>query len=217
MVQTENKDMPPAQQDAPPAQQDTPPAQQDTPVAVSGADTGEPNEGESDGLSRPRRVHVPIEEKATIATEVTRRALDLMGVEVESVAAVVDGEQVGLTIGAITKGNSEALDGRAWESLQFLLNKAVNRHAIKRTRLNLEAEGFRPRRSEGLDAVVSSIARKVQQTGKAIAIGPMEGGDLRLLATQLSRVSGISVQTTGEQDKRLLVVSPGGGGRRRRR
>ena len=185
---------------------------------AASAEASAPENGESDGPMRPRRVHVPLEDKATIATEVTRRALDLMGVEVESVTAVVDGEQVGLTIGPMSKGDGEGLDGRAWESLQFLLNKAVNRHAIKRTRLNLEAEGFRPRRSEGLDGLVSSIARKVQQTGKAIAIGPMEGGDLRQLATQLNRVSGISVQTTGEPDRRLLVVAPaGGGGRRRRR
>lgn len=188
-----------------------------TPDSAPSAEVNEPAAAESDGPPRPRRVHVPIEDKATIATDVTRRALALMGVEVESVAAVVDGEQVALTIGPVSKGDRGALDGRAWESLQFLLNKAVNRHAIKRTRLNLEAEGFRPRRSEVLDAVASSIARKVQQTGKAIAIGPMEGGDLRQLATQLNRVSGISVQTTGDQDKRLLVVAPGGGGRRRRR
>lgn len=185
------------------------PAPQAEPAAQEG-------EAEPEGSSRPKRVHVPIEDKAVIAAEVTQRALDLMGVEVESVGAVVDGEHVALTIGAITAGNGEALDGRAWESLQFLLNKAVNRHAIKRTRLNLEAEGFRPRRSEGLDGVVSAIARKIQQSGKVIAIGPMEGADLRQLATQFNRMSGISVQTTGEQDKRLLVVGPGGGRRRRR-
>lgn len=165
---------------------------------------------------RPKRVHVAMEAKATIAVDVTRRSLELMGVQVASIEAKVDGEQVGLKVGPVQGSPGEALDGRAWESLQFLLNKAINRHAIKRTRLNLEAEGFRARRSEGLDRVVGSVARMIQQTGRAIAIGPIEGADLRLLATQFNRTSGVSVQTVGEQDKRLLVVAPGGGRRRRR-
>jgi spoIIIJ-associated protein len=187
---------------------------------VEAAEAAEPAEAAAtppERPPRPRRVHVAIEDKATIADDVARRALTLMGVEVKEIEAKVDGEQVALKIGAITSPEGATLDGRAWESLQFLLNKAINRHAIKRTRLNLEADGFRARRSDGLDRMAASVARKVQQSGRAIAIGPVEPGELRQLASQFNRVSGVSVQTTGEPDRKLLVIAPGGGRGRRRR
>ncbi len=172
---------------------------------------------ETERPRRPRRVHVPIEDKATIANDVALRALTLIGVEVKEIVAKVDDEQVGLKIGPITSPEGATLDGRAWESLQFLLNKAINRHAIKRTRLNMEADGFRARHSDGLDKMAASIARKVQKSGQAIAIGPVEPGELRQLASQFNRVTGVSVQTTGDPDRKLVVISPGGGRGRRRR
>jgi len=187
------------------------------PAEASAKQQGQRGSAGSDRPRRPRRVHVSIEDKTKIADDVARKALQLIGVEVEAVEAKVDSEQVALKIGPITRPEGATLDGRAWESLQFLLNKAINRHAIKRTRLNLEADGFRARRSDGLDKMAIAIARKVQQSGKAIAIGPVEPGELRQLASQFNRTSGVNVQTVGEPDRKLLVVAPGGGGRGRRR
>jgi spoIIIJ-associated protein len=96
------------------------------------------------------------------------------------------------------------------ESLQFILNKAINRYALKRTRLSLDTEGFRRRRPEGLDKVAAALAQKVTRLNKSIAIGPIGQGDLRFLTAQLSRSPGVQVQSFGAPDKRRLVIQPAG-------
>jgi len=101
-------------------------------------------------------------------------------------------------------------DTRVLESVQFILNKAINRYALKRTRLSIDAEGFRRRRPEGLDKVAFALAQKVIHLGKAIAIGPLGQGDLRFLTAQLSRQPGVQVQLVGLGDKRRLLIQPAG-------
>lgn len=180
-------------------------------VDASGEDLG-------NGRRQQQRTHVSLEDKAEAGQEISARILDLLGVKADEVSALVKDDQVIVQVGEIELPEGKRLEGRTWESLQFILNKAVNRSALKRTRVQVDADGLRSRRGGGLDKVAQAVARKVQQTGKAISIGPLAPQDLRLFSVQFGRTNGVSVRTVGDEEYKKLLIAPStAGGRRRRR
>ncbi len=166
---------------------------------------------------RPRRVEVSFEEKAERGEKICRQILTLLGATSDKIASRIEKEQVFVELGTVQCHNEKSLEPRVYESLQFILDKAINRHALKRSRLTLEAEGFRSRNKDGFASIAHAVGRKVKKLGKSIAIGPISGSDLRVFSSQLNRVSGVRVKTVGEADGRRLIVSPGNSRRRRRR
>lgn len=165
---------------------------------------------------RPKRREIPIEEKLELGTTAATEALQLLGIEVESLAGRVDGDQIIIALGAITKPEGAALEGRVYESLQFILNKSVNKHSVRRTRLRIEAAGFTGRRADRLDKAAHALARKVVSLRRPLTIGPLGDDDLKQFTAQLHRAGGVAVHAVGEDPSQRLVVSPGGRKRRRR-
>ncbi len=227
-------------QDAAPAQespatveaQDAAPAQElaagaeDTEADAAPADAAPadppPAKGKGKGDRRGRRddrrprKEIPLPRKVEIGVEMATEGLRLLGVKVASLAGEIDGDQVVIRVGNIVEPAGASLEGRVWESLQFLLNKAINRDAARRTRLRLETESFRGRRGEKLGKVAQALARKVVTLRRPITIGPLAPGELRQFTSQLTRAGGVAVSATEDEAKKL-VITPGSGGRRRRR
>jgi hypothetical protein len=156
------------------------------------------------------RLHVTLEEKLGIAGEVAGRLFALLGGKEPGIECRAEEDQVVVQLHELDQALCPPGDTRVLESVQFILNKAINRYALKRTRLSIDAEGFRRRRPEGLDKVAQALAHKVLALGKAIAIGPLGQGDLRFLTAQLSRQAGVQVLAVGVGDKRRLVIQPAG-------
>ncbi len=169
-------------------------------------DTSEGDDEDSGGL----RLNVTIEEKLTIAGDVAKRLFELLGGNTPGVECRAEEDQVVVQLNGLDQALCPPGDTRVLESVQFILNKAINRYALKRTRLSIDAEGFRRRRPEGLDKVAFALAQKVAHLGKSIAIGPLGQGDLRFLTAQLSRQPGVQVLSQGIGDKRRLVIQPAG-------
>ena len=195
----------------------------------SGADGDDEDSG---GL----RLHVSLEEKIDIARSTALRIFELLGAGMPEVDVAVEEDQIVVRLKGVSPLLQPAGDTRVLESTQFILNKAVNKLAFKRTRLSLDAEGFRRRRPEGLDKVAAELAKKAVLLGKAIRIGPIGQGDLRFLTNQIGRNAGVTAQSVGPQERRKLMIAPeqvaqagsgeeeedgldqaAGGGRRRRR
>lgn len=186
--------------------EESPTASNTAPLQEAGAqDAGDLDDDEGGGL----RLHVSIEEKVEIARQVATRIFDLLGAGVPAIDVAVEEEQIVVRLTDVAASLTPAGDTRVLESVQFILSKAVNRYALKRTRLSIDAEGFRRRRPEGLDKVAQALAQKVVRLGKPIAIGPLSQGDLRFLTAQLTRGGqGVQVQTVGTADRRRLVILP---------
>jgi len=196
--------------------------------AVAAASSDDDAAADGDKRRRPagaRRTPVALEEKVKRGEVAAERLLSLLGVQAEGIAGRVEGEQVVLQVEKI-EGPVE-LDNRAYEALQFMLNKAINRGAARRTRLALQTDGFRGRRADGLGRVAAHLSHKARKLGVTLSIGPLGANDLRALTVQLNRQKGLQLESTGEGELRRLVVSAAdahdagdeteGGGRRRRR
>lgn len=200
------EELPAASPDAAPETTPAAPAASSVPPTQLPDSAGDPDDEDGGGL----RLHVTLDEKLGIAGEVAGRLFQLLGGQVPAIECRAEEDQVVVQLGELDPVLCPPGDTRVLESVQFILNKAINRYALKRTRLSIDAEGFRRRRPEGLDKVAQALAQKVLALGKAIAIGPLGQGDLRFLTAQLSRQAGVQVQAVGMGDKRRLVIQPVG-------
>lgn len=154
------------------------------------------------------RLHVSMDEKVAIAGDTAARMFELLGAGVPEIDVTVEDEQIIVRLASVSPLLQPQGDTRVLESVQFILNKAVNKLALQRTRLSLDAEGFRRRRPEGIDRVAEQLAHKAILLGKSIALGPLSQGDLRVLGHQMGKLPGVVTHATGPHDRRRLVVSP---------
>ncbi len=164
--------------------------------------------GDDDEGSGGPRLNITMEEKVVIALETAQHLFGLLGGRQPSVQCRAEDEQVVVGLADLDPILCPPGDTRVLESVQFILNKAINRMALRRTRLSLDADGFRRRRPEGLDKVAAALAAKVLHLDRPLAIGPLGQGDLRFLTAQFSRSPGIAVHAVGTGERRRLLILP---------
>ena len=163
-------------------------------------------------------------ERAALGVSIAQQICTLMGVQAESISGSVEDDDITVAIDGLSI-DPEALDGRAFESMQFLLNKAIQRHGGRRNRLTLRVQGVRSRRRESLDKTAAILARRAAQLGRVITLGPLDPADLRGWSVALQRAGGADVTAVGTPEARRIVIAPEGvdteagarRGRRRRR
>ena len=161
----------------------------------------------SEDSSTPKQ-HVSLTEKVAIAQATAQRLFELLGAKMPTVECRADEDQVIVQLSDLDPALQPQGDTRVLESMQFILNKAINRTSLDRTRLSLDTDGFRRRRPEGLDKVAQALAEKSKLLGKSLAIGPLGQGDLRFLTAQLSRTPGLTLLHHGAPERRRLVIAP---------
>lgn len=168
------------------------------------ADSGDDGDDDGAGL----RLHVSLEEKVEIARVAATRLFELVGAGMPVIEVAVEEDQIVVRLRDLAPQLRASNDSRILESIQFLLNKAVNKLAIKRSRLSLDADGFRRRRPDAFDQLATLVAARVVALGKAIAIGPLGQTEVRILGHQVERAGGVTVKVEGPHDQRRLVVAP---------
>jgi hypothetical protein len=189
------------------------------------SDSGDGGDGgaESDAGERGGFGSGSMAERAELGVVITRQLCVLMGIGVDDVKGDVDGDTVVISIDGV-QVDEGALDSRAFESMQFLLNKAVHKSGGRRSRLALRVDGFRSRRREPVDRLAQALAQKAQRLGKVLTLGPLDPTDIRLWTVALQRQQGAQIATVGPNETRRIVIAPegveadaNGRGRRRRR
>ena len=170
--------------------------------------TAEAGDGDDDEGGGGLRLHVSLDEKVEIARAAATQIFAHIGAGVPSVEVAVEDEQIVVRLRDLNPILAASADARILESIQFLLNKAVNKLALRRSRLSLDAEGFRRRRPDNFDQLAATVAARVVALGKAMAIGPLGQTEVRLLGHQIERAGGVTVKVDGPHDRRRLVVAP---------
>ncbi len=113
----------------------------------------------------------------------------------------IDAETMGLLIGR----RGETLD-----AMQYLVSLVANKNRKEEgyVRVTLDTEGYRFRREETLKRLARKNATQVRQTGRAIAMEPMNPYERRILHSALQGFSGVSTHSEGEEPNRHVVISP---------
>jgi spoIIIJ-associated protein len=103
-----------------------------------------------------------------------------------------------------------AADGRATEAIQLLANQAAGRLSDDPKRIVVDAEGDRERREEFLGRMAERAARRAKDTGRSVALDPMNARDRRGIHMALREMDGVATMSVGEGRYRQAVVVPEG-------
>ncbi len=121
--------------------------------------------------------------------------------EDEELAMVLNilGDDLGMLIGR----QSETL-----QSLQFITRLMVNQQAHSRTDVIVDVNGYKAKRAESLRKLALRTADQVVQTGRTMALEPMQPAERRIIHLALRNHPDVTTESVGEGSKRKVTVVP---------
>ena len=162
------------------------------------------------GLIGSRPARVSVSRKISPAEVVERFLTDVitamgMSVKIETnrkdkhLHVNMTGQNMGVLIGK---------RGQTLDSLQYLTNLAVNRTGTPEFSVILDTENYRKRRRDTLEALASSLARKVKATKKNVVLEPMSRYERHIIHTVLQRDPFVRTYSDGNEPYRNVVIVP---------
>ncbi|MBM4761726.1 RNA-binding cell elongation regulator Jag/EloR [Bacillus sp. B15-48] len=158
--------------------------------------------------SRPAVVKVtmkmdPIEEAVTYLKQVAKGLGAPIEVEMKQegkqIQLILTGEKIALLIGK---------RGQTLNSLQYLTQLVINRHANQFFNVILDAEDYRTRRNETLMQLAERLAQKAVRTGREVALEPMPAYERKVIHTALMGNKKIKTYSNGADPYRHIVIAP---------
>lgn len=101
-------------------------------------------------------------------------------------------------------------DGRAVDALQLLGNQMAMRLSDDSPRIVVDAEGDADRRSEFLTRLAIRAAGRAGETGRSVALDPMNARDRRILHMAVKEMDNVASMSEGSGRYRQVVVVPEG-------
>lgn len=158
----------------------------------------------------------PLQEPVQIPPEILERAqgivkdiLALMNMPAEvSVRddGVVDiaGDGSGLLIGK---------RGATIDSLQFIINRILNKDREEPVYVTIDTEGYRKRHVDHLRSMAMKMGQKVKRTGQSVSLEKMNPYDRRIIHLALKNDSRVNTRSIGEGVYKKVVILPRKGSR----
>ena len=115
-----------------------------------------------------------------------------------------------LCINAETMGLLIGRRGETLDAMQYLVSLVANkdRKDDGYLRVTLDTEGYRSRREETLKRLARKNAMHVRQTGRPVAMEPMNPYERRILHSALQGFTGVTTHSEGEEPNRHVVITP---------
>ena len=109
------------------------------------------------------------------------------------------GEDVGLFIGR---------RGQTIDAVQHLAQRIVFPEGPSPVRVVVDADGYRERRVEALQAEAEGAAEEAQRSSRPVELAPMPASERRIVHEYLRERGGVETHSEGDEPERRLVVSP---------
>jgi predicted RNA-binding protein Jag len=97
--------------------------------------------------------------------------------------------------------------GKTLDSLQYLLNIIYNKGKDERTKIVLDAQGYREKRHRNLMMLAQRMQRKVLATGRQVELEPMSTLDRRTVHMALKDVAEVETFSKGVEPMRRVVIA----------
>jgi spoIIIJ-associated protein len=161
-------------------------------------------------LSHDETTTPSAEQIAEQAQEHLSQILSVSGLDCQAVLSSVESDVVHLQIVGPDAGLLIGRRGQTLDSLQYLLLVMVshNRALSQRFRVMLDADGYRKRREEALQALAESLAARVKQTGQEAVLEPLNALERRIVHTALVNDTEVETYSEGEEPNRHVVITP---------
>ena len=129
--------------------------------------------------------------------------------EVDAAPEICLGEEGGYKV-VLQGQNLGAIIGRRGETLdaiQQLTNYTINRGQSKRTRVHIDAEGYRAKREEALKRLAEKVAGKVVKYRKNVMLESMNAYERHVIHSALQEYPDVTTYSTGTEPNRRTVVA----------
>ena len=115
------------------------------------------------------------------------------------IAFNIEGEDLGILIGR---------RGQTLSSLQYLLRLIVGRKTNTWLPIVIDAESYKQRRYEALQALAHRMAENVKTKGTPFTLEPMPPYERRIVHMALANHSAVYTESIGEGESRKVVIKP---------
>jgi len=119
-----------------------------------------------------------------------------------------EGEMIVLQVKGSAAQTLSSGQGRTVDALQLLVNQVSARVSPERQRVVIDVEGDADAREEFLGKLAERVAKRALQTGRPVALDPMNGRDRRLIHVALRDREDVATMSEGEGRYRQVVVVP---------
>jgi len=134
--------------------------------------------------------------------------IERMGLGPFEISEGKDGEMIVLQVKGSAAQTLSSGQGRTVDALQLLVNQVSARISPERQRVVIDVEGDTDAREEFLGKLAERVAKRALQTGRAVALDPMNGRDRRLIHVALRDREDVATMSEGEGQYRQVVVVP---------
>jgi spoIIIJ-associated protein len=149
------------------------------------------------------------EEPCEVLRELLEEIVDGLGLDVEvdveesegALTGRVEGEDVGLLIGR---------RGQTIDAVQHLAQRIVFQGGTAEARVIIDADGYRQRRAQALQAIALEAAEDALARGEPVELDPMPASERRIVHECLRDRDDVSTHSEGDEPERYLVVEPSG-------
>lgn len=146
-----------------------------------------------------------VKNKIQEAEKFIRDVVSKMNVEAD-VTTTVEGNHVTFEL---TGENIAVLIGKRGQTLnalQYLVHLVVNKEGNQYYTVTLDAEGYRRRRKETLEALALRMAEKAKRIDKKVALEPMPAFERKVIHSVLQNNSEVSTYSDGVEPHRHVVI-----------
>ncbi len=117
----------------------------------------------------------------------------------ENTVLNINGKDLGILIGK---------RGQTLDSIQYLVNLAVNKDQIEKERIIVDVAGYRRRREETLRRLAIKMADKVKREGRRQVLEPMSPHERRIIHSTLQSYKDVMTYSEGEDPYRHVIITP---------
>lgn len=123
------------------------------------------------------------------------------------VEANQDGDVLKINLSGPDMGIVIGKRGETLDALQHLTSLVVNKGGEAFTKVSLDAENYREKRSEALESLAHKLASKVMRTRRSTTLEPMNAYERRIIHSALQDHDRVTTYSVGQGASRKVVIT----------
>jgi spoIIIJ-associated protein len=138
-----------------------------------------------------------------VLTEITEGLGLDVEIEIEEAEGALTGRLVGDDVGLFIGRHGQTID-----AVQHLAQRIVFPGGPSRTRVVIDADGYRERRARTLREEADEAADEALEANESVELEPMPASERRIVHEHLRDRGDVRTHSEGDEPERFLVVSP---------
>jgi len=153
------------------------------------------------------RVKVTLnDDPARTAKALLNEITKAMGIEVE-VSVSLKEKELNIDLSGGNMGVLIGKRGQTLDSLQYVVNLALNKGEAPYLNVTIDTENYRKRRRETLEMLARNLAKKVKMTRESVSLEPMSPNERRIIHSALQHDRFVTTHSEGEDPHRNVVIA----------